>query len=33
MTEDLLKAAHRYRWFGKRDVCLVPTQDLMARFL
>jgi predicted DCC family thiol-disulfide oxidoreductase YuxK len=26
-------AAHRYRWFGKRDVCMVPTDDLKARFL
>jgi predicted DCC family thiol-disulfide oxidoreductase YuxK len=26
-------AAHRYRWFGKRDVCMVPAQDLKARFL
>jgi predicted DCC family thiol-disulfide oxidoreductase YuxK len=23
----------RYRWFGKRDVCMVPTQELKARFL
>lgn len=26
-------AEHRYRWFGKRDVCMVPTVDLKARFL
>ena len=26
-------ARHRYQWFGKRDVCMVPTQDLKARFL
>ena len=26
-------AQHRYGWFGKRDVCMVPTQALMARFL
>lgn len=26
-------AAHRYRWFGKRDVCMVPTENLQARFL
>ena len=26
-------AKHRYRWFGKRDVCMVPTGDLKARFL
>lgn len=26
-------ARHRYRWFGKRDACLVPTPELQARFL
>jgi len=26
-------AKHRYRWFGKREVCLVPTEGLKARFL
>ena len=26
-------ARHRYQWFGKRDVCLVPTENLKARFL
>ena len=26
-------ARHRYRWFGKRDVCLVPTPELHDRFL
>jgi len=26
-------AQNRYRWFGKRDVCMVPTKDLKARFL
>jgi predicted DCC family thiol-disulfide oxidoreductase YuxK len=26
-------ARNRYRWFGKRDVCLVPTPDRRARFL
>jgi predicted DCC family thiol-disulfide oxidoreductase YuxK len=26
-------ARHRYRWFGKRDVCMVPTESLKARFL
>lgn len=26
-------AAHRYRWFGKRDVCMAPTEGLKARFL
>jgi predicted DCC family thiol-disulfide oxidoreductase YuxK len=29
---DLI-AARRYRWFGKRDECMVPTPDLRARFL
>lgn len=23
---------HRYRWFGKRDVCMVPTVALRTRF-
>ena len=26
-------ARNRYAWFGKRDVCMVPTPDLRARFL
>jgi predicted DCC family thiol-disulfide oxidoreductase YuxK len=26
-------AQHRYRWFGKQDVCMVPTEKLKARFL
>lgn len=26
-------AKHRYRWFGKREVCMVPTKELKARFL
>jgi predicted DCC family thiol-disulfide oxidoreductase YuxK len=26
-------AARRYRWFGRRDQCLVPTPDLAPRFL
>jgi predicted DCC family thiol-disulfide oxidoreductase YuxK len=26
-------AIHRYQWFGKRDVCIVPTENLRARFL
>jgi len=26
-------AKHRYQWFGKREVCLVPTEPLKARFL
>lgn len=23
---------HRYQWFGKRDVCMVPTKELKIRF-
>ena len=26
-------ARNRYRWFGKRDVCMVPTPELRQRFL
>ena len=26
-------ARNRYQWFGKRDVCMLPTEDLKARFL
>jgi len=26
-------ARHRYRWFGRRDHCLVPTPALRARFI
>ena len=26
-------ARHRYRWFGRKDVCMMPTPDLRARFL
>ena len=26
-------AARRYRWFGRRDVCMVPTPELQQRFL
>jgi predicted DCC family thiol-disulfide oxidoreductase YuxK len=26
-------AAHRYRWFGRRDACMVPTPDLQRRFM
>ena len=28
-----LIARNRYRWFGRRDVCLVPDAALAARFL
>ena len=26
-------AARRYRWFGKRESCFVPTDDIRRRFL
>jgi predicted DCC family thiol-disulfide oxidoreductase YuxK len=26
-------AARRYRWFGKREVCMVPTPEMRSRFL
>lgn len=26
-------ARNRYRWFGKRDSCMMPTPDLRSRFL
>ena len=26
-------AARRYRWFGRRDVCMMPTPERRARFL
>jgi predicted DCC family thiol-disulfide oxidoreductase YuxK len=26
-------AANRYRWFGKRETCRVPTPELVSRFL
>ncbi len=26
-------ARHRYRWFGKRESCMVPTPELRSRFL
>jgi predicted DCC family thiol-disulfide oxidoreductase YuxK len=26
-------ARYRYRWFGRRDMCRVPTPELRARFL
>jgi predicted DCC family thiol-disulfide oxidoreductase YuxK len=26
-------AARRYRWFGRRDACMVPTAELRDRFL
>lgn len=29
----LLIARNRYRWFGKADVCFIPTPEQRARFL
>ncbi len=26
-------ARNRYKWFGKKDHCMVPTEDLKVRFL
>lgn len=26
-------ARNRYRWFGKRDSCIMPTPDLRSRFI
>jgi predicted DCC family thiol-disulfide oxidoreductase YuxK len=26
-------AARRYRWFGRQDVCMLPTPQLRGRFL
>lgn len=28
-----LIAANRYRWFGKKEECLIPTADVRERFL
>jgi predicted DCC family thiol-disulfide oxidoreductase YuxK len=28
-----LVARNRYRWFGRRDSCMVPTPALRARFI
>jgi predicted DCC family thiol-disulfide oxidoreductase YuxK len=28
-----LVSRNRYRWFGRRDVCMVPTPELRKRFL
>lgn len=28
-----LIARNRYRWFGKKDVCMTPTKELEKRFL
>ncbi len=26
-------AKNRYKWFGKKDACMIPTPELKARFL
>jgi len=26
-------AKNRYKWFGKKDECMIPTQELKAKFL
>jgi len=26
-------ARNRYKWFGKKDTCMIPTADLRSRFL
>ncbi|MGP4078916.1 thiol-disulfide oxidoreductase DCC family protein [Pseudalkalibacillus sp. R45] len=26
-------ARNRYKWFGKRDSCMIPTPDIKSRFL
>ena len=26
-------ADHRYRWFGKKDRCMMPSEDVQSRFL
>jgi predicted DCC family thiol-disulfide oxidoreductase YuxK len=31
-TYDVI-ARHRYRWFGRRDVCMVPGPETRGRFL
>ena len=28
-----LIARNRYRWFGRKDVCMIPTPDIEERFL
>ena len=26
-------ARNRYKWFGKRETCMIPTEDLRSKFL
>ena len=28
-----LIARNRYRWFGKKDQCMIPTQEVKSRFI
>jgi predicted DCC family thiol-disulfide oxidoreductase YuxK len=28
-----LVARHRYRWFGRRDACMIPTPEIRSRFI
>src|SRR5687768_16318256 len=28
-----LFAKNRYKWFGKKDSCMIPTPEIMAKFL
>jgi predicted DCC family thiol-disulfide oxidoreductase YuxK len=28
-----LIAKNRYKWFGKKDSCMIPTPEIMAKFL
>ena len=28
-----LVARNRYKWFGKKDACMIPTPELRAKFL
>lgn len=28
-----LVAKRRYRWFGKKDACMIPTPEIMERFI
>ena len=30
---ELAVARRRYQWFGRRDVCMIPTPELRRRFL
>jgi len=29
----IIIAKNRYRWFGKKEVCMIPTKELQMRFL